>query len=224
MFVGTDSRWKMNNKGFTLIELLVSIAIMSLVMVIATTMMTNASRYFERQSAMVEVQNESQLVTNHLSEAVMEATGMQFTYNDATGTGAYILFSDNSKGEQRVLHYDNDTHSLYIASYKGKAVADILADTSWQTEAYMLSDEITLFHLDYDWGYSTSPEDVKPADEPVLPPGETPVKVVRNPLKLRITYTIAHNNVSSDFEITADCRNTLEKITINGTEYEALSR
>lgn len=215
----------MNNKGFSLIELLVSVAIMSIVMVIATTMMTNSSRYFERQSAMVEVQNESQLITNHLSEAVMEATGIQFTYDEATGTGTYILFDDDAKGSRRVLHYDNTSCSLYIISYdESKKVTDILGDTSWETEAYLISDEIAAFHMDYDWGYSTAPEEVKPDAEPALPPGETPVKVVRNPLKIRITYTIAHNRVSGDFEITSDCRNTLEKITINGTDYEALSR
>lgn len=218
----------MNNKGFSLVELIVSVAIMSLVMVIATTMMTNASNYFERQNARVEIQNESQLVTNHLSEAVMEATGMQFTYDESTGAGTYILFSDDSKGNQRVMYYDYDKHSLYMVSYEKKKVADVLTDGSWIADAYLISDEITSFHIDYDWGYSTSPEDINPSTEPSTEagtdPADAPQKVVRNPIKVRITFTIAHNRASGDFEITADCRNTLEKITINGVEYAALSR
>lgn len=230
MFIETDSGWKMNNKGFSLIELIVSIGIMSLVMIIATTMMTSASNYFELQNARVEIQNESQLVVNHLSEVIMEATGMQFTYDEATGTGTYILFSDGSKGNQRVLFYDNDKHSLYIVSYENDTnkVADIPTDGSWIADAYLISDEITSFHMDYDWGYSTSPEDINPATEPSTEagtdPADAPKKVVRNPLKVRITFTIAHNKASGDFEITADCRNALEKITINGVEYTALSR
>ena len=43
-----DSSRKMrtNNKGISLIEMIVSIGVMSILMVLATTMLTNAARFF----------------------------------------------------------------------------------------------------------------------------------------------------------------------------------
>ena len=74
----------MDNRGISLIELMVSVAIMSIVMLIATGMLTNASRFFEKQAAQVELQNEAQVITNYLSESVMEASGMEFEITDTS--------------------------------------------------------------------------------------------------------------------------------------------
>lgn len=223
---------KNNNKGFSLVEMIVSVAVMSLIMIIATTMISNASRYFEKQAAMVELQNEAQLVTNYLSEAIMEATDMEFIYDSSTGSGVYKLYKTDSKGNQRIMYYDNATTSLYMVTFKDNAepVPEAYSDIG-----FLVSDEVQGIHVTFDCGYSTSPEEIPTNADgtPVTPTAAdgtpiTPELVVKNPLKVKIVFQIAHNGVSGEFEISANCRNTLDDIVITAdgvtTTYKAYSR
>lgn len=208
---------KSNNKGFSLIELMVSVAIMSVVMLIATTMLTNASRFFEKQTAQVELQNEAQIITNYLTEAVMEASGMEFVITDlSTGEGVYRLYGVDSttgdltgKGDQRIIYYDASTFSLYMVSF---GASDAVPDPSiFPSIGFLISDEIRYFSMDVNKGAVTDPNETTATDadgNPVVELG------VRNPITCNIQFTLAHNSVSSDFELTADCRNHISKVSI----------
>lgn len=208
---------KINNKGVSLIELLVSVAIMSIVMLIATAMLTNASRFFEKQSAQIELQNEAQVITNYLTEAVMEASGMEFIITDtSTGSGIYKLYGVDvdtgdltGKGDQRLLYYDASTYSLYIVSFDA---ADPIPDPStYASIGFLISDQIKYFSMDVDKGPVTDPNEPTATEADGTPIVETGV---RNPITCNIKFTLAHNIVSSDFELTADCRNHLSEVTI----------
>lgn len=244
---------RVNNKGVTLIELVVSIGLMSLIMAVATTMIVNASRYFERQAAMVEIQNEAQIITNYLTETIMEATDMNFTITDASsGAGLYEFYEkDNAdpanpvatgKGNQRILQYyydpanadPNMRHMLYMISFDTGSVAPTIVPGSEDARKYLISDEVTLFNVTFDYGEETDPDTIV---EPTTPtPGALPEPViddtknyvVKNPLKVRIIFRIEHNGVGSTFEISADCRNQLDDITYTKggttTIFEALNR
>lgn len=212
---------KINNKGVSLIELLVSVAIMSIVMLIATAMLTNASRFFEKQSAQVELQNEAQVITNYLTESIMEASGMEFVItNSGTGAGVYRLYGTETdptsgtailtgKGDQRVLYYDADTFSLYMVSFNA---TDAIPDPStYASIGFLISDEIRYFSMDVNKGEVTDPNEPTETDadgNPIVELG------VRNPITCNIKFTLAHNKVSSDFELTADCRNHLSEVSI----------
>lgn len=228
-----------NNKGFSLVELIVSVGIMSVIMLIATGMLISASRYFEKQTAMVELQNEAQLVTNYLSEAIMEATAMEFT-TDSTGNGTYKLYKTDSKGNQRVMYYDSATTSLYMVTFKDNLEP---ASSSYMDTGFLISDEVSAIKLSFDYGVETNPEDIPsptsateaggggtPPAEPATTAAPDPdVYVVRNPVKVKVVFEIKHQNVSSEFEISADCRNTLDEVVVNNADgtsvtYKAYSR
>lgn len=230
-----------NNKGFSLIELIVSIAIMSIVMVIATTMMTNASKFFERQTAEVELQNEAQIVTNYLSEALMEATAMECTAESFTESGGLLkmtgamtivlygtktddagVVSVDGKGELRVLHLtpnaDGTTYSLYMVSFDSE---DAIPDASTYTApGFLITDNINSVVITIP--YAT-------VDGEALPDGTIPtVNCVMNPIKPKVEFVLTHTLATSNFQLEANCRNLLDKITItdsSGTnEYEAYNR
>lgn len=206
-----------NNKGFSLVELMVSVAIMSIVIVIATTMMANASRFFEKQTAQVELQNKAQVVTNYITEAFMEASGMYFNITDSENSGTYQLFTADpadptmsvGKGIQRILYYDNATTSLYMISFDATQPIPAVAPQ----EGYLISDEITGFEVQFVKAEVHDDTTTAPAD------GSVPDKIdaVINPVKVTVLFTMAHNNVSSKFEITADCRSHLEEVVVTDT-------
>lgn len=222
----------MNNKGVSLIELMVAVAIMSIVMLIATGMLTNASRFFEKQSSQIELQNEAQVITNYLTETVMEASGMEFTITDSsTGSGVYRLYGVDAtsgdltgKGDQRVLYYDASTSSLYMVSFNA---ADTIPDPStYASIGFLISDEIRYFSMDVNKGAVTDPNETTATEADGTPVVELGV---RNPITCSINFTLAHNAVSADFELTADCRNHLSEVLItkdgNPTEvYKAYDR
>lgn len=233
-----------NNKGFSLIELIVSIAIMSIVLVIATTMMTNASRFFERQSAEVELQNEAQIVTNYLSEAFMEATAMECTAESFTESGGLLKMSGamtivlygtktddtgavsvDGKGEQRVIYLtpnaDGMTYSLYMVSFDSEDA--IPSSSTYTAPGYLISDNVSTVVISIP--YAT----VEDSNAEPLPDGSIPtINCVTNPIKPKVEFVLTHTLATSNFELEANCRNLLDKITItdaSGTkEYEAYNR
>ncbi len=207
----------MDNRGISLIELMVSVAIMSIVMLIATGMLTNASRFFEKQAAQVELQNEAQVITNYLSESVMEASGMEFEITDtSTGAGVYRLYGVDAvtgdltgKGDQRVLYYDAAATSLYMVSF---SATDAIPDpTTYASIGYLISDDIRYFYMDVDKGAVTDPNETTATEADGTPVVELGV---RNPITCSIKFTLAHNSASADFELTADCRNRLSEVLI----------
>ena len=64
---------QLNNKGLSLVELLIAITIAAVVSLLIATMMTQSTSMFGRESRVIDVQNEMQVVQNQISEKLMEA-------------------------------------------------------------------------------------------------------------------------------------------------------
>lgn len=215
-----------NNKGVSLIELIVAIGIMSIVMLIITAMLANATRFFEKQSSQVELQNEAQVVTNYITEAIMEANGMEF---DKT-IGAYKLFTTDAttgkatgKGEKRILYYDSATTSLYVVVFD---VANDIPDvSSYSRTGYLISNQVDAFTINF---AQADVQDDSTTEDPSTGATVAPEKGVINPVKVEVEFRLRHNIAAADFEITADCRNHLDKVSIidasGTTEFKAYDR
>lgn len=214
---------RINNKGVTLVELIVAVGISSILMTTITGMIVGATRYFEKQTTLVEIQNEAQIITNYLTEAVMEATAMDFTVNDEKTEGTFKLYKEGSKDNQRVIYFYTDgttPGSVYVANFKDDADPGSYAD-----DAYLLSKEITEFVVELEKGEEVTEAPTTPAGTPdPTAPTVAPTEYVSNPIKVKIDFTIKRSKYSSKFSITADCRNHLDKVTINGTEYETIEK
>ncbi len=214
---------RINNKGLSLIELVVSLGVMSILMALATTLMLSASKYFETQAARTELQNEAQLITNYLTTTIMEATDMNFTITDAsTGAGVFEFYEKDAttgnatgKGSQRVLHFYPDMNMLYMVSFES-GVAPTITYGDESARMYLISDEITSFRMSFDYGEETNPDAVVEADPDDMLAAtleDTTTYIVKNPIRVYVEFTMKHNGATSNFEISADCRNTLDDIT-----------
>ena len=69
-----------DNRGITLIELLIGIAIMGIVSSMISVIMVGGTNFFRKQSATIDLQNDSQLITSSMSAAILEGT--DFTLQD----------------------------------------------------------------------------------------------------------------------------------------------
>lgn len=219
-----------NNKGISLIELVVAIGIMSIVMLIITEMLVNATRFFERQSSNVELQNEAQIVTNYLTEAIMEANGMEFD----NVTGVYKLFTTapgaggtdtyaTGKGEKRILYYDSANTSLYVVVFN---VSDPIPDSStFARDGYLISKQVEGFNISF---AKADIMDDSTTEDPSTGATAAPEKGVINPVKVDIEFRLRHNLAAANFEITADCRNHLNEVSLTDssgtTKYTAYDR
>lgn len=216
-----------DNRGFSLIELVVTMGLMSIIMVLVTSMMTNAARGFELQNSKIELNNESQVIINYLSEAIMEATHFNFVIeNESTGEGRYEFFETDpttgkaiGKGDQRYLYYSGT--SLYMVTFNSGEVPPTNPIGSEADNIYLISDEITEFNI--------LPERWKITDDSTDPPTEK--FVLKNQINFNITFKMVHNLATSVFEIDTSCRNRIEGMVKiqrpDGTiihEYEVVNR
>lgn len=213
----------MNNKGMTLVEVMVGVFLTALVMSIATTIMINSARYFERQSAQIDIQNESQVVTNYLSEAFMEATAYE-EISDGTVT-AIRLYRDGTSENSRLVVYDAANTSLYVASFTPLAAGpaslpNIAAVAGFMIEEYRISDHVRDFAVTIEKSEIDPPETPDPAD---TDPADGQY-YIRNPFNAYITYTLVKEKATREFELYATCRNRLEYLRINGVKYNTSYR
>lgn len=196
-----------DNDGLSLVEVLVSMALMSLVMSIAVVMMVNGSRFFERQSAQIDLQNESQIVSNYLSECIMEATAFE---KITTGPQIAIkLFDEDADASnKRTLVYNVDTKSLYLVNGE-------VDPSLYETEGYLISKRVSDFTI----SYSTYVDEADPLVE-----GDVDETLIRNPLKVYMTYTLYTTIAQRNFEVTANCRNQLLELKDEADIYRATNR
>lgn len=77
------------NRGITLIEVLIGIAIMGIVSSMISAIMLGGTNFFRNQSATIDLQNDSQLITSSLSAAILEGT--DFTLEEKQMDGRKVV-------------------------------------------------------------------------------------------------------------------------------------
>lgn len=102
------------NRGITLIEVLVSIAIMGIVSSMISVLLMSGMKYFRKQGAVLELQNDAQLIANSMTVAVLEGTGFK-VQSKISGTREELWFDTGKKTYIWVNSVgDADDHRLYI--------------------------------------------------------------------------------------------------------------
>lgn len=154
------------NRGLSLVELLITVAILSIVMVIAISFMMTGSRSFTKGNADSTVQKEAELTVNQIEDMIIDINGgvsmiddadkteltMYHTEDDGSGTGA-MLYSKEAvtwnKSDNNVycskwrVNYDDSTGAYAVdASATDNYVDQLLAEhvTSFDVD---LSDTLT---------------------------------------------------------------------------------
>ncbi len=91
-----------NNKGITLVEVLVTVAILSIVIVTASTFMTTSSRSFARESADSDVQSEAELAVNQIEDLIIDVNG------------GVSMTDDTDNMELLVYHAEDDSSGVTV--------------------------------------------------------------------------------------------------------------
>lgn len=159
------------NRGLSLVELLITIAILSIVMVIAMSFMVTGSRSFTKGNADSTVQKEAELTVNQIEDMLIDINGgvsmtddanktemtMYHTEDDGSGTGALLYTKEAvtwNKSDNNVycskwkVNYDDSTGTYAVDASAPDNYADqLLAEhvTSFDVD---LSDTLTTKALD----------------------------------------------------------------------------
>lgn len=121
------------NRGLTLVELLVTIAILSIVLLIATSFMTTGSRTFAKGNADTQVQKEAELAVNQMEDMIIDVNGgVDLQKDDATGDRELILY--NAGGDNGVVEYTKESIIYKKAEQK-------LVCSKWNVDYVEASDE-----------------------------------------------------------------------------------
>ena len=159
------------NRGLSLVELLITVAILSIVLVIAMSFMMTGSRSFTKGNADSTVQKEAELTVNQIEDMIIDINGgvsmtddadktemtMYHTEDDGSGTGSLLYTKEAvtwNKSDNNVycskwmVNYDDSTGTYVVdASAPDNYVDQLLAEhvTSFDVD---LSDTLTTKALD----------------------------------------------------------------------------
>ena len=115
---------KTNNKGFSLVEILVSLAIGSIIIVSAYTLLNFSSTSYRHTNYNIKTQQEAEVTSNFIYELLLEATDVLVT-NASVDGGSYktvgicnnYYIESSGKYIPMVRHnfivYNNDTDKMY---------------------------------------------------------------------------------------------------------------
>lgn len=104
---------KRNNKGFSLVELLVSFAVLAVVTVMISMMMTSGSNLFTRNKNVIDLQYKSQVATAQLYDYFKVCNG-GIAYDNTSDTIAGIQKLSDTSGKMYVFKLDATEHVLYM--------------------------------------------------------------------------------------------------------------
>lgn len=187
-------------------ELLVALAVSSVVILIIGAFMTQGTKFFNRQSNSINLQNELQELSNVISDALQEANyldlnklgGIENEFSVLTGKKEVVdgvtKFA-TSTGTERDIEWKKGT-PLYI--YDSIAGSDVEAEDK---AGYEYSNHITGITISLD-------------NQCKLSAGQ-----FSQPLILKLDITVAHNNEERSVSKTITLRNTLDGFKYGGKEY-----
>lgn len=120
-----------NNKGFTLLEMIISVAILSIVIVTATSFMVTGTKLFSASNNEVELQQEVQVALNNVENRIIDAKlgircdddGNQViltVFNDKTSTTPkeYIVWNKSDKK----IYYDSSAANVTLTTFSTSEV------------------------------------------------------------------------------------------------------
>lgn len=127
-------KFQLDNRGLTLVELIVSLAISSLVILGAYTLVMIGTQSYQRTNTVTNVQQEVTFASNMVGEAIISgnsAASVIWKVPDGLGGLDEVLYlgydagATSSAEQKRVFHYDDSENKLYVYASEGD-----IADTS----------------------------------------------------------------------------------------------
>jgi prepilin-type N-terminal cleavage/methylation domain-containing protein len=103
---------RLNNKGFTLVEMAVTFAILAVVMLTVTLVLSTSSNTYGKITTDINLQYESQLAMSQLQEYTIDCSGYVAVNSD--GSALYIFNPTGTDCEAFKFQKKSDTEELYF--------------------------------------------------------------------------------------------------------------
>lgn len=220
---------KMNNKGFSLVEVVVVVAVSSIVFLMITGLLVNSTRMYHRETGIINLQSENQLIVANLTEAFMEATKLEINQSsdDFVRVDLGNASDTSRKADCRRIFFNKDSKFLGMIvnndTYLGATDAYLKAGTvngAGRIEdlvGYQLSRCVETFTVTVDESCH-----VGRSAEDIAWPGVDdlhPTEIYTNPIKLNINYTLKNANSMDVLTFSVTLRNNLKWFTTyDGTD------
>lgn len=145
-----------DNRGLTLVELLVSIAIASIVSIAIFSFMIVGARSFQKTSADVNVQHESQLVLNQLQDLLVDTNvGVEYNKDESTSDATLTLYNYDAGNPDKHVYevvYQAAEKKLFYNEYSplasGEGASRIVSKGSTIYQQQLLGENIASFTVD----------------------------------------------------------------------------
>ena len=99
-----------DNKGITLIEVLIGIAIMGIVSSMISAIMVGGTNFFRKQSATIDLQNDSQLITSSMSAAILEGTNFTLEEDKLMDGRKVVYFTTGTPAAEGIKQSQNSIY------------------------------------------------------------------------------------------------------------------
>lgn len=195
-----------NNKGFSLIELLVAIGVSGIVILMISFIMVQGTTLFKGENEVIDIQSESQIVRNQLTEALMGAKSVVVVnagediviYTGPVNNENNSLIAETAGDgglsavtTERIITYDDSKNSLYISSTSVNG-----ATTS---EGSLISDCVTDMVVVFNEDCAKRRSDGS-------------IEYYKNPFSLDIKLKLEDGEQKSDLNISVRIRNILKEV------------
>lgn len=150
---------RLDNRGITLVELIIAIAVSTIIFGAAMIFMTSAHRGFNIASTEINLQTETQVLTEQISEWVMEGNKIEVDVASKKLT-VYRLdsVSIGSTASKRVIWLGSGGDKLYMKRFTGVDKAEL--DTKIVTSAdEKIENCIGEYVVDFTPGYNVADND-----------------------------------------------------------------
>lgn len=122
---------RIGSRGFSLVELIVTVAILSIVGIVLTVMMSSGIRLYGSLDTMNTLQSRSQVLCAQLQEYLLDVSG------GVCDSGDTVYFTDAAENKLYRLRYDAANASVYLA--EGTVADDGTALSASLTDALLCS-------------------------------------------------------------------------------------
>lgn len=143
------------NRGFSLVELMVTMAILSVVMVIAMSFMMTGSRSFTKGNADSTVQKEAELTVNQIEDMIIDLNGGVSMTDDAAKTELSMYHAEDDGSGSMVysksaVRWDKSDNNVYCSKWDVSYDASTGAFTDGAAEYadQLLAEHVTDFKVD----------------------------------------------------------------------------
>lgn len=192
---------KFEKRGISLVEILVALAIAGIILALLGSVMTQGVTIFRKQSTVVDLANESQLITGQLEQCLMEASA--FTVYRDNSTGEIFIYTGEADHKNNCWTRPTGVERTIIVSGEKLYISgEYCTDTTFVNEGNLISSYIDTFDI------KISEKSIeKETDEA----GAVIAVTYTNPIVVEVNYVIERDGNKKAADMTIKLRNYIEQ-------------